>query len=313
MSKLLILNQRNLNTWLFVVVISLAAIIYFSEEESTQLERLSDINMGDINVGDININSISTINIQHNQNQTSLNRIVNNKTGEHSWQITQPIEVAANNFRVNSIIKLLNAPVHNQYTLAEIDSKLIGLNNPGNNQTTSIQFNSLSSERKTIEPQTITFGITNPVTNLRYIKLNDTVYTIEDIYSPLISSHFSALVSLNLLPTNSVITKLILLNQTISRDKSGRWQSNISISADNVAKTLQYWLQTQAFGVHQYLSRKELGEIFIYVENSAQPIRFQITDTDPWLIIARPDIGLEYHLDVEAYGHLISPTDSSDD
>ncbi|MDX2457889.1 MAG: hypothetical protein QNL87_10310, partial [Gammaproteobacteria bacterium] len=62
----------------------------------------------------------------------------------------------------------------------------------------------------------------------------------------------------------------------------------------------------------QYLQRKKLGEVFIYITSSPQPIRYLVTDTDPWLIIARPEIGLEYHLDIEAYDKLISPTDSND-
>ncbi len=287
MPKQLILNRRNLNLWLFIIVILLAAIIYFSEEQSTLLERLSDTN----------VDSIHTIKIQHNQNQISLNTTAKSKTGENIWQITRPIKVAANTFRVNSLLQLLNAPVHNKYTLAEIDSKEIGLDN----SKTSIQFNH----------KVITFGITNPVTNLRFIKLDNTVYTIEDVYSPLISSHFGALVSLNLLPPNSTITKLVLRNQTISKDEAGRWQSNIGMSADRVASTVQHWLHDQAFGIHQYLPRKELGEMFVYTSNSVQPIRFLITDIEPWLIIARPEMGLEYHLDIKAYDKLISPTDSN--
>jgi hypothetical protein len=288
-------KQLILNLFLLIVVISLASIIYFSEEKSTQLERLSDINL----------DSISSIKILHNHNKVSLSRTVGNKTKqqvpapEHNWQITSPIKIAANNFRINSVLNLLNAPIHNKYALTEIDNHKIGLNN----SATSIQFNN----------QVITFGLTNPVTNLRYIQLNTTVYTIEDVYFPLISSHFGTLVSLNLLPPNSTITKLILLNQTLSKDEAGRWQSNVDLSTDNVAKTLQYWLQTKAFGVRQYLPRKVLGEVFIYIDDSAQPIRFQITDSDPWLILARPELNLEYHLDIEAYNNLISPTNSNNE
>jgi hypothetical protein len=276
-------RQLILNLFLFVIAVSLAFIIYFSEEQSTQLERLTDINL----------DKVTTIKIQHNKSTISIN-----KTTSHYWKITQPVDIAANEFRINSILKLLHAPVHNKYTSAEIDSRKTGLDNP----KTTIQFNN----------QVIAFGITNPATNLRYLKLNNTIYTIEDVYYPLISSHFGTLVSLNLLPPGSKLAKLILKNQTIFKDEKGRWSSNIDISADNVSKTLQHWLHDQAFGVHQYLKRKELGEVFIYVTGLAQPITFQITDIEPWLVIARPDIGLEYHLDIGAYDNLISPTGSND-
>jgi len=281
-------KQLWLNLLLLIVVITLASIIYFSEQQTIQLEQLSDIKL----------HSIHSINIKHNQNRVSLSTKTDNKTDRHSWKINHPIEVAANDFRINSLLKLLHAPIHNKYSLTEIDSDKIGL---GNSQT-SIQFNK----------QLITFGITNPVTNLRFIKLDDIIYTIEDVYSPLISSHFGTLVSLNLLPAGSAITKLILLNQTLTKDEAGYWQSNNNMSADGISRTLQHWLHGKAFGIHRYMPRKQLGEVFVYLNHSAQAIRFMVTDIEPWLIIARPEMGLEFHLNVEYHDKLLSPTDNNE-
>ena len=153
----------------------------------------------------------------------------------------------------------------------------------------------------------ISFGITNPATSLRYIRLNDSVYTIEDVYFPLISSHFGTLVSLNLLPDNITIEKLVLSNQTISKDDKGLWQSTIDITADNIITTIDNWKNTQAFGVHEYLDRENLGTVDIYITGEQQPVSYIITDIDPWLILARPELGLEYHLNIEAYDKLIAP------
>lgn len=279
-------KKNILNLFLFITFIILATVIYLSEEKSSMLETLTKINLSEI----------TSINIRHNKNNTSLS-----KQPDDQWNITQPLTMPANNFRINSILKLANAPVHNQYHLDEIDLQTTGLA-PAE---TSIQFNNL----------TISFGITNPVTNLRYIKLDDLVYTIEDVYSPLISSHFSTLVSLHLLAGNKnlpgrTIEKLVLINQTIAKNDKGLWQSNINMSTDSVVKTIQQWQQQQAFAVHEYIKRDALGEVFIYFENQPQPLTYVITDTDPWLIIARPEIGLEYHLELDAYDLLISPVDN---
>ena len=275
------MSKKNfLNLALLVFVVFLAYVIYLSKEENTALRTLTDIDL----------NEITSINIRHNKNNTIIVKQKNNQ-----WQITHPVNIAANDFRIQSILKLLNAPVHNLYSLVEIDAKAIALEQP----LTTIQFNNLS----------IAFGITNPVTNLRYVKLNNHVYTIEDVYYPLINSHFGTLVSLNLLPSNSDIKKLVLINQTISKDDRDLWSSNSDISADNIIKTIQHWQQDQAFAVHEYIQREELGEVLIYLKDQQQPLAYTITDTDPWLIIARPEIGLEYHLDIEAYRHLISPVD----
>ncbi len=273
------MNKNNiLNLVLFIVVISLASVIYFSEEVSTELDRLSTID----------ITEISSIEIRHNSNTTAIE-----KQADGHWQITRPVNIAANDFRINSVLELLKAPVHSRYSVNEINLASIGLEKPA----TTIRLNELN----------IAFGIVNPATELRYLRLGDSIYTIEDIYYPLLSSHFGTLVSLNLLAKDSRIEKLILLNQTISQGEKGFWQSNITISADRINQIIDHWQYDQAFGVHSYLEREPLGEVFIYLQGQPQPISFLITDTDPWLILARPEIGLEYHLDIEAYDKLIVP------
>ena len=272
-----------LNLVLFVIVISLAFVIYYSEEEDTRLQTLSDIDL----------NQVSSIRIHHNTNSTSL---IKNEKGH--WWITQPVSIAANDFRIDSILNLLNAPIHTQYPVSEVDIDSIGLTDA----TTTVE----------LDDSLIYFGIINPATNLRYIRLNQMVYTIEDVYYPLISANFGALVSLNLLAANDIIEKLVLPNQTIDKDDSGRWQSNVAISADNIVRTIEHWQSKQAFGVHEYLQRDALGEVSIYIKDQAQPVNYIISDTDPWLILARPDIGLEYHLNIEAYEQLISPVDNID-
>ena len=272
MSKINILNLV-----LSIIVISLAVFIYFSEEESFKLDRLTKVDTS----------HIKTIEINHNRNKTT---IIKQDSG---WSITQPVLIAANSFRLNSILKLLNAPVHNKYPLSEINKSSFGLANP----TTAILFDDIA----------IHFGIINPATGLRYIQLNDSIYTIEDVYYPLISSHFGTLVSLNLLPGNSTIEKLVLLNQTISKDDNDLWYSTIETDGDTIIKTIDNWQHMQAFGIHEYLQRKNLGEISITLKGEKTPVIFLLSETDPWLILARPELGIEYHLNVEAYDDMIEP------
>lgn len=277
------MSKKNiLNLLLLMAVAALASAIYFTEMPSSELQILTRTNA----------DNITTLSINRNGNVTTFN-----KQADGHWQITQPLNIAANDFRIASILKLLAAPVHKRYRASEIDTQTIGLEEA----ETIISFNNIK----------ISFGITNPVTTLRFVRIGEAVSTIQDVYLPLVNSHFSTLVSLNLVPLSaqpfSGIEKLILLNQTISKDDKDLWQSNIDITADNINKTLDHWQHDQAFGVHQYLERKQLGEVFIYTKNSDKVISYQITDTDPWLILARPEIGLEYHLDIEAFDKLISP------
>ena len=277
------LKKNLLNLFLLVFVVVLAYLVINSESENNFLDRLSDINPA----------SIKTISIRHQTYQSHLEK--QEKIHDQYWQFTQPINIDANSFRISSLLKLLNAPVHAKYSLAEISLEQSGLNNP----TTLIQFDS----------HLIQFGGINPLNGLRFILYKSKIYLIEDVYSPLIRSNFTTLAALELLPRNSKINKLVLLNQTIKKDNQGRWQSEPPLNADTIIESIQSWQQHQAFAVHEYLKRDSLGQVQIFLENKPYPITFQITDTEPWLIIARPDLKIEYHLDLDVYNKLINPLD----
>lgn len=286
------MNKKNLlNLFLLICVIALASIIFNTKEQSNELPRLSDTD----------INTIDNIIIRHHRTSTVINKNTDGK-----WFVTQPIEIAANNFRISSILKLLNAPVHNHFPLSQIGMEKFSGHKSGHkagdedNIVTSIQF----------DDTTIRFGITNPATKLRFVLLGDTVYTIEDFYAPLVTSHFGTLVSLNLLPEDSHIEKLTLLNQTIDKDKKGRWQSSITMDADTVSETLDSWLHAQAFGIHAYMKRSDDGletAKKVSIQLNDKTIDFIVSDIEPWVILSRPEIGLEYHLDAEAYDKLLKP------
>ena len=55
------------------------------------------------------------------------------------------------------------------------------------------------------------------------------------------------------------------------------------------------------------MPRESLGDISVHLAGVAEPISFQVTDTDPWLIIARPDLDIEYHFNLEFYDRLLKP------
>jgi hypothetical protein len=271
-------KTNTLNLLLLVIVIGLAFIIYNSEQPDNQLQRLTTIDA----------NTVEDIHIQHNTNSTRLSRL-----NQDRWSIIEPVIIEANNFRLSSLLKLINAPVHSQYSTDEIDLSAVGLNN--------------SSTRIHFDDTEIIFGVINPATNLRYVMMGGSVFTIEDVFYPLISSHFGTLVSFDLLPDASVIEKLVLPKQTLERDEKGLWRSTIDSDSDSIVKTVQHWKDDQAFGVHEYLQRKDLGKISVYLKDRTEPVTFLITDTDPWLILTRPELGIEYHLDIKSYERLIEP------
>jgi len=267
-----------LNFVLLALVIALVIIVYTSTDKDADKVTLLTTLSPDV---------ISEIQIHHNHHETVLR-----KQGDR-WKMTQPIHVDANDFRINTLLKLLTTNSHADYDVAALDLLQYGLNQP----TTWIRFNDTD----------ITFGISNPVNGLRYVRIGERMHLIDDSYYPLLSSQTGALVARELLPQDADISKLVLPEMTLSRDSNSNWHSNKDASTDAIRDTLDNWKHVQAFGVHNYMQRKALAQIKVYLGNNTEPLNFIVTDTDPWLIIARPDLDLEYHFNLEDYDALLRP------
>ena len=205
----------------------------------------------------------------------------------------EPINISADSFRVDTILKILQTPTYGSYITDGLDLDKYGLDQP----TTTIKFDDIE----------ISFGILNPVSNYRYVKTDKKISLIDDNFYPLLSSQTGTLVARTLLAGDAKVKKLVLPGQILELDKNNKWTSSRSMSADILVDTISSWKNDQAFGVHNYIERKSLGHIEVYLSNQTNPIIFKITDTEPWLVIARPDLDIEYHFNTEFYNRLIKP------
>ncbi len=281
-------RHTRLNLGLLSLLLLLAAVVFYTlqtrPEDRARLPALTDLAP----------QSITRIDIERGGEHLILTK--GHDPASSSWQLIRPLRIEANALRIESVLALLRAPVHSRYDAREVDLHAFGLDTPG--------------LRVHFDQHRIAFGIVNPVTGLRYLLYAGRVHTIEDTYSPLLNAGSVALTSLHLLPTDARITRLALLNQTIDRDAGGRWRSSLPLSADHIAGILEQWRHAQAFGVHRYLQRQSLGTVRIGLHNAAT-IEYRITDTEPWLILARPELDIEYHLDAEWFETLLKPQQSS--
>jgi hypothetical protein len=269
-----------LNIVLLLIVALLAFYIYDSSKEeqaSLKSEQLTQLSADEV----------TQISIRHNQRHIELRRENDN------WRMLQPIKVAANSFRIDTLLNMLNTVSHAEYSTADLELDKYGISSA----STSISFNGV----------TIDFGIVNPINNYRYVRINDRVHLIDDHFYPLLSSQTGTLVARELIAGDAIIDKLVLPQQTLYRDENSLWHSSDDTDPDAINETLYHWQHSQAFGVHNYMQREPLAEISAYLAGDASPVRFYVTDTDPWLIIARPDLDIEYHFNLEFHDRLLKP------
>jgi hypothetical protein len=272
-------SRTLLNIALLLFVACLGGYVYYSSQQQapSQPARLAQLTAG----------QVTRIDIEHNQRRIELR-----KDGER-WRMLRPIEMNANAFRIDTLLNMLETTSHAAYPASTLDLQKYGLGD----SSTSISFND----------ETIAFGIVNPINGYRYVLSGDTVHLIDDHFYPLVSSQTGTLVARELLDSDADIEKLVLPAHTLYRDETDRWHSDPDMDPDVINETLYHWKNSQAFGVHNYMPRESLGDISVFLSGSPEPVQFQITDTDPWLIIARPDLDIEYHFNLEFYDRLLRP------
>jgi hypothetical protein len=273
-------SRTLLNIALFLLVVVLAIYMYVTDQQHQEIRENEQLTQ-------LSADEITQIEIRHNQRHISLQK----QNG--IWRMLQPVRINANGFRIDTILKMLDTVSHAAYPAAGLELEKYGISGT----STSVSFNGT----------TIDFGILNPINNFRYVRVADTVHLIDDHFYPLLSSQTGTLVARELIPEEAEIEKIVLPEVTLYRDENDAWHSNDAVEPDAINEILYQWKHAQAFGVHNYMQREPIAEIRLQLADNPDPVQLYITDTDPWLIIARPDLDLEYHFNPEFYDRLLKP------
>jgi len=250
----------------------LASTLFFFMQKNNNPENIQRLSS-------LSLNEIKTIRIPREDNLDIL--FVKNKNG--IWDMTQPYQIKAHQFRINTLLKLTQTPVNKKHPIEKLNLVDYALAPP----RARIIFNTTE----------IAFGKTNPVNSKRYLLAENKMLMFLDQTYPLVSAQAASFIDLSLMPDNFDLLKIRTPETSIQLQSDNKWESTgkITLNADQIQTLIQNWKSTQAFATHKYLPRKNLGELEI--SSKTKTLIFKITDEDPWLILALPEIGIEYHLD----------------
>ena len=146
----------------------------------------------------------------------------------------------------------------------------------------------------------IDFGTTTPLGNRRYVRIGNTIHLIDDVaYYHLLGS-YTGFISYRLLPDPANIEALTLPKLKLVMH-NGDWQPQprpAHYSADALTRLVDAWRYASALSVSPYTPAKGAGtdEIRIRLAQRKKPLVFRIVARKPDLILARQDLGIEYHL-----------------
>ena len=212
-----------------------------------------------------------------------------------AWQMSQPAAVAANGVRVDDLLELLQTKSLSQFPAAGHKLSEYGLAKP--------------AVRLKVNNTEILFGGVAPVDQQRYVQLGNTIHLIADRYMFELTGDAAAWVSRNLIPPGKQIVALQLPDRKLLRNDKDEWSevpAQKGITADILQGLVKEWRDAQAVRVAPYEKHAAQGDVVITLAGKPQSLRFQIVARKPELILARPEIGMQYYVASEQADRLLS-------
>ena len=203
------------------------------------------------------------------------------------WYMDKPYSILANDFRVQSLLRLLQTDSFAQHDLKKLEPKKFGLE-PARAR---VIFN---------DELTIEFGATEPLQQHRYVRIADTLHLIIDTFYYQVAGKETVYMSHALLPPGK-LHKLTLPDFTLSFIDN-KWQlqpAREDISADAMTDLLNHWRNAQAIEVTPYQGRARKPDIMVeFADGNAYGFTYIKDETGIRLL--RNDINMQYLLTEDA-------------
>jgi hypothetical protein len=211
------------------------------------------------------------------------------------WLLAGQPPLPASAFQVRALLAILQAETERHYLADTLDLGELGLDPP--------QASIVLDDRTTLR-----IGSTEPLDNMRYVQYGATVYLVADRYQHLINADRTNFIERRLLDPAAVITRLSLPDLTLAQTAAGHWEllpDNPDISAAAIQQLLTNWRQASALYVRAYEKGTAGARITLDLAGSDVPLVFELVSRSPELVLARPDLGIQYHFSAGAADRLL--------
>jgi hypothetical protein len=223
--------------------------------------------------------------------QTRDNRILMQRS-DTGWNMIEPVATPANSINVERIISIVNQNTESRLPVEEADLAQFGLDQP----RALLRLNDTD----------IHFGTTNNIGNRRYIRIFSSIYLIPDNQLPFMQEGPIGFVDRRLLPASYPLEQLDLPGMSITRNTNMAWQSDKNrASPDQVNQLIDHWRTLDPVRIKAYESTvTPKSSIKAHLGNGTTLVYYLLT-IQPELIIARPDIRIQYHFKKDNYYQLL--------
>lgn len=208
------------------------------------------------------------------------------KHTDNEWRLVKPFNILADPIRIRPILMLYQQPINHVVTIRDQDIKQFSLNPP--------------LLKLTLEDTEIAFGGSQPIDRRRYIRIADELYLIDNSIFIQLNTPAVGFIDRRLLPKDAQPERFIFNGLALFRNDQGEWQSlgnTVKKTRKQLLETVTAWLNERALWVRRLRpDAVPLQTITIHLAGSSQAIVYAVLAYTPELVLARLDLGVEYHL-----------------
>ena len=292
-------RQQTINRVLFFTIVVLGLIAWFDPFSPTPPEYSA--------LTSISIESVQKISLQKTGKEAF--RLEKQAGPSISrWNLVLPLKLPANLLNVRQLLNLTRANSLRQYQIKSEHLTKLGLATPA----WEIIFETADGDKTAIG-----FGKTEPVSQKRYVLVDNTVHLINDRVSQFNFGPPLMLANLDILPVDKSVKEVHLPDRVIRR-VDGQWQSSSpaekSVSQSTYKEFIDEWRYAQASRV-ALADKNELNidakPVTVFLEQAEQPIHFMVESSGQDYIVTNKDWGVRYYLNGNVGEKLLHVTGST--
>jgi len=209
------------------------------------------------------------------------------------WLMTAPLEVRANDDRINAMLQLLQTPSFNRLQSMDHDLSRFDLAPP------AVVLREDAHEFQ--------FGGTNPLEGRRYVMIGATIHLIPDGLFPQLQQDPAFFISPRLIPEDTLLQEISLPDYNLNYVNHA-WQSPATPDLESAVleRLAANWLAATAVAIGSLEPAPSLGKVRITTRNG-ESIRFEILQREPLLKLARTDLNISYTMPAGSAEALLKP------
>lgn len=210
---------------------------------------------------------------------------------EGKWRMTEPVTAPVGEQRIKGVLEIAGSSGTARYPASEVELAAVGLDEP----ELRLVFN---------DRETLAFGDSEPLDQRRYVRVGETVHLIPESGYYRVIGDYTTFIDTALLPAGAAVSALRLPDLALTREQ-GRWRASPAageFSPDQANALIDHWRHARAFEVRRYQGGGR-DEVTLTLEGG-EGLRYVVVAREPELILARPDLGLQYHLPADGAARL---------